>query len=68
MPTYEGGISPTNLTQFLGGVNFPCSKQELVNHARQRNAPQDVLSTLEQIPDRTYNSMSDVMRDIGKVE
>ncbi len=65
---YEKGVSPTNLTQFLGGINFPCSKQELIKHARGRNAPQDVLNTLEQIPDRTYNSMSDVMRDIGKVE
>ncbi len=68
MAEYKRGISPTNLAQFLGGINFPCSKQDLINHARRRNAPQEVLNTLQQIPDRTYNSMSDVMSGVGKVE
>lgn len=68
MADYWKNISSTNLTQFLGGINFPCSKQDLIGHARQLNAPTNVLDLLERIPDRVYNSMSDVMNGVGKVE
>ncbi|MBI2954370.1 MAG: DUF2795 domain-containing protein [Chloroflexi bacterium] len=68
MAEYQKGISPENLTQFLGGIKFPCSKQDLISHARRNNAPRNVLDTLERIPDRTYNSMADVMSGVGKVE
>lgn len=67
MAEYKG-VSPTNIAHFLGGINFPCSKQDLLRHARQKNAPREVLDTLERIPDRTYNSMSDVMSGVGKIE
>ncbi|MDA8188564.1 MAG: DUF2795 domain-containing protein [Dehalococcoidales bacterium] len=60
--------NPAKLAQFLGGIDFPCSKKDLINYARRKNAPKEVLDTLQGIPERTYNSMSDVMSGVGKVE
>jgi len=62
------GASPARVAEFLGGISFPCSKQDLITHARRKNAPKEVLDTLQRIPERTYNSMADVMSGVGKVE
>lgn len=63
---FKGGTA--KISQYLSGINFPCSKQDLINHARRSNAPEDVLQALQRIPDRTYNSMADVLSGVGRVE
>jgi hypothetical protein len=63
-----GGRSPANIANFLEGINFPASKDELVNHAEDNNAPQEVIDVLDQLPDQEYTSMADVMSGIGQVE
>lgn len=62
------GESAANIAHHLRGINFPCSKSDLVNHCRQRGCPTDVLNTLQSLPDRQYNSMADVMSGVGQVE
>ncbi|MBI4320475.1 MAG: DUF2795 domain-containing protein [Chloroflexi bacterium] len=62
------GASPARVAEFLSGINFPCSKNDLISHARRQNAPEEVLETLQKIPERTYNSLADVMSGVGKVE
>jgi len=62
------GWSTSDLRQYLQGCDFPCSKSHLLDFCRQKNCPQDVLNTLQSLPDRQYNSLSDVMANIGQVE
>ena len=47
--------NPIQMQKFLSGVDYPASKDELVEHARGQGADDDVLSQLESIPDRTYD-------------
>ncbi|MDA8216023.1 MAG: DUF2795 domain-containing protein [Dehalococcoidales bacterium] len=61
-------VSPARVTQCLSGINFPCSKNDLIDHARQNNCSNDVLDTLRELPDTRYNSMADVVSGIGEVE
>lgn len=68
MPQFTGGLSPANIAHFLGGIKFPCSKTDLINHATNKGAPDDVVNVLEAIPDTIYNSMTDVMSGVGEVE
>lgn len=63
-----GGKSPANIALYLKGISFPCSKDDLINHATSNNAPDDVLDVLNSISDTTYNSMADVMSGVGEVE
>jgi predicted secreted protein len=63
-----GGRSPANITHFLDGLDFPATKDELIDHAEDNNAPQEVLDVLEQLPDQEYSSMADVMSGVGQVE
>ena len=63
-----GGRSPANIAHFLEGIDFPASKDDLVNHAEDNNAPQEVIDILENLPDQEYTSMADVMSGVGQVE
>lgn len=63
-----GGHSPSNIAHYLKGMDFPASKQELVQHARDNHADQEVLEVLEQMPERDYGDMADVMKGVGQVE
>lgn len=63
-----GGQSPANIAHSLKGIDFPCKKKDLVEHARKNNAEDDVMEILRQMPEQEYNTMADVMKGVGKVE
>jgi hypothetical protein len=47
--------------QYLRGMSFPASKQELLRYARASNVRSDVLHTIEGLADRSYNNASEVL-------
>ncbi|MHB1417406.1 MAG: DUF2795 domain-containing protein [Chloroflexota bacterium] len=61
-------VSTATIAQYLQGIDFPASKQDCLQLARQRNAPHDVLDTLNRLPDRQYYSMAGVFDAVGEVE
>ena len=62
-------VSTAGIEQVLGGVDYPVSKQELIEHAKNSNdSNQDVIDVLNQMPDREYNSPVDVNKEVGKIE
>ena len=61
-----GGRSPANIARYLSGIDFPCNKENLVEHARQNNADNEVLETLEDLPEGEYANMADVMKGYGE--
>jgi hypothetical protein len=61
-----GGQSPSNVAQHLKGIDFPCSKKDLVAHARKNQAEEPVLKALEAFPEREYANMAEVMEGFGE--
>lgn len=61
-----GGQSPSNVAQFLKGIDFPCRKSNLIEHARKNRAEEPVLRALEAFPERDYASMAEVMEGFGE--
>lgn len=61
-----GGQSPANVTKHLKGIDFPASKQDLLKHAQQLKAEQVVIDEIQQMAERQYNSMADVMKAFGQ--
>lgn len=47
--------NPIQMQKFLGGVEYPASREQLVEHARAKGADEAVLTGLQAIPDREYN-------------
>jgi len=59
-------ISPIELQKHLGGVDYPATKDQLVNHAREKGAGDDLIQVLDQIPDREYDGPSAVSAEFSK--
>jgi hypothetical protein len=49
-------------------VDYPASKEDLLNRAKQSGADQAVVDALQNMPGDTYNSPNDVSEAIGKLE
>jgi hypothetical protein len=53
------------LHQYLGGVAFPVSKQELLRLARSGNGGPGLLHSIEGMPDRSFANANEVLRALG---
>ncbi|HWG00987.1 MAG TPA: DUF2795 domain-containing protein [Trebonia sp.] len=52
--------------KFLGGISYPASKEQLIDHARGKNADQDVLDALQDLPDREYDGPNAVSQAVAR--
>ncbi len=60
--------SPAAVARYLRGIEFPTTKGNLIAHARQQQAPDDVLSMLDRFEEREYNSAAEIAKEVGSVE
>jgi hypothetical protein len=45
-------VNPIQAQKFLGGIDYPASRDEIVRRAEQNGADENVLDVLRRIPDR----------------
>lgn len=60
-------LSPAQIQQYLGGVDYPCSKDDLVEHAREEGADENVIDIIEGLPMDRFNSPNDVSEAMGEM-
>jgi len=60
--------SAADLAHGIKGATFPINTRQLAEHARQNRAPEDVIETIKQMPDREFGSVTDVERAFGEVQ
>jgi hypothetical protein len=58
--------NPIRIQEFLGGVDYPASKESLLAHAEDSGADNDVLNALNQIPDKEYDGPTAVSAAVSK--
>ena len=51
--------------KYLGGVDYPCSKAQLIEAAEGNNAPQEVVDALNGLPDRDYDGPTAVSSELA---
>jgi hypothetical protein len=61
-------VNPIQLQKYLKGIDYPASKQDLLERAKQEGADENVCATLEQLPDEEYETPADVSKAVGAVE
>ncbi|NAZ81809.1 DUF2795 domain-containing protein [Kineococcus sp. R8] len=49
-------VSPIDIQKHLSGVEYPASKDALVDHAKGSGAPQEVVDALEALGDGEYDA------------
>lgn len=59
--------NPIQIQKFLGGLDYPVRKQDIIDKAKQEGADKKVMDALEQIPDQEYSSPVAVSRAVGQV-
>jgi len=60
------GMQPTSITKCLGGMDFPAYKDDIMEYAEDNDADDELLETLEKLPDRQYGSVAEVVQGIGQ--
>jgi len=62
-----GRINPIQVQKFLGGLDYPVSKDELIRRAEERGADERVMSALQQLADGEFESPVDVSEAVARV-
>ncbi|WP_040792361.1 DUF2795 domain-containing protein [Nocardia paucivorans] len=47
-------ISPVQIQKFLGGIDYPCDRDEIIFTAEANGADDNVLDLLSELPDGLY--------------
>lgn len=58
--------NPIQLQKYLSGMDYPASKDELIQRAHEEGADDLVIETLEQLPEREYDSPTAVSREVAR--
>jgi hypothetical protein len=61
-----GGHSPSNVTKYLKGIDFPAHVDDLVKQAKKNDADQEVIDELKNLPDEEYHSVAEIMKGYGQ--
>lgn len=61
-------VNPIQLQKFLKGVDYPANKQDLIEKAEENGSNENVLSTLQQLPDAEYDTPAEVSQAIGDMQ
>ena len=61
-------VNPIEVEKYLKGVDYPAKKEDLIKHAQQQKAPQEVLETLKRVHNETFSKPTDVARAIGEMK
>ncbi|GAA3582578.1 hypothetical protein GCM10022419_075310 [Nonomuraea rosea] len=63
--TAEGVDVRSDLAKWLSDAHWPASKDELVRHAERMEAPDQVVSMVDALPDRRYTNVAEVAKALG---
>ena len=55
--------SPIEVQKALKNMNYPANKEDLIKHAKGRDASSEVMQDLENLPEKQYTSAADVSKE-----
>ena len=58
-------VNPIQVQKFLGGIDYPATKDEVLKTAERQGADDQVLATLRNLPRDEFNSPNDISEAIG---
>ena len=58
----------SKVQELLKSVNFPASKQDIINKAKEKGADNNIISMLGKLTDKKFQSSQDVMDEVSKIK
>lgn len=49
----------------INDIHFPCTRDDILTHARNNGASSEIMKILEQFPEKQYASTADIARSMG---
>jgi hypothetical protein len=65
-PALGRQVSPTDISKFLEGIDYPQSKSDIVAYAYAHGCGDEVIHALEGLHERVYETLAEVQADLGK--
>jgi hypothetical protein len=60
-------VNPIQVQKFLKGIDYPVSKQQIIQTAQREGADENVMQALQRLPEHEYNSPNDISEELGKL-
>lgn len=57
--------SPSTMQEMFRNMQFPATKNQIIEQVRKQSASSDIIEVLQMIPDREYDSLDSLMQAIG---
>jgi hypothetical protein len=64
----QGGTTSAHVQKSLGGLNFPATKEDIIEHAKRNGASNEVLQMLEELPREPFENEGAVTRGLGNAK
>ncbi len=61
-------LNPVQLQKHLKGVDYPATKQDLIDHVKQKGADEEAISALDKLPDREFKNPIEVSQAIADLK
>ncbi|WP_414469503.1 DUF2795 domain-containing protein [Methanobacterium sp. ACI-7] len=62
----QGRVTAATVEKSIKGINFPASKQDLIQQAKSNNADQQVIQEIENLPQDQFSSPIDISKAFGQ--
>lgn len=64
----DSHATPAEVQKALKGIEYPASKQDMIEYVNRKGSNSGILDLLNQIPDKIYNSPVDVSKAVGDLD
>lgn len=58
-------VNPIEVQRYLEGVGYPATREELVEAAEAKDAPEEVVDDLRALEDQVFDGPDEVMEALG---
>ncbi len=65
MAEFVDGVTTEQLQRYLGDVQFPALKHDVVHAARRAKAPNEIVAVLERLPLTEFQSLDELTQAYG---
>jgi hypothetical protein len=57
---------PIEVQKYLSGMDYPATKEQIIEHAQSQGAPKEVIEALQKIPEQEYDGPNRVSQAVSR--
>ncbi len=61
-------VGGSQVTQYLGAMTFPATKQKIIDQVKAKGAPESVVQMINRLPEKNYQNAADIESEFSKMK